>query len=194
MEKAEGTLADLLEAYLTEFKTPIVQEQVVLHLCQVAEALDFLHAHRQRIDNNLVPFQHREVKPSNMLIFGDTVKLAEFGLAVQTFSWIHMARRTGMVDYTAPEVFKGHSSAQSDQYSLGVSYVELRTGHLPFPKVEGIGTKAPVRRDPDLSRLPPAEQPVVARALDRSPENRWPSCMAFMDMLVELVLASETTI
>lgn len=192
MEKAEGTLADLLAAYIQEFKTPVVREQVCLYLAQVADALDFLHKHEQRIDDQVVPVQHREVKPSNMLLFGDTVKLAEFGLAVQTFSWIHAARRTGMVDYAAPELFKGHSSAQSDQYSLAISYCELRSGRLPFPKMEQFSGKMPTRRhDPDLSMLSANEQAIVARALDRSPENRWPSCGAFIEAQIQLVLAGE---
>jgi serine/threonine protein kinase len=191
MEKAEGTLADLLDAYMTEFKTPVVREQVCLYLSQVADALDFLHAHKQQIDDKLVSYCHREVKPSNMLLFGDTVKLAEFGLAVQTFSWIHMARRTGMVDYAAPEVFKGHSNAQSDQFSLAVTYCEMRGGRLPYPKVESFMLKAPTHRhEPDLSALTPEERPIILRALDRLPENRWPTCGEMIDRLIQLVVES----
>lgn len=188
MEKAEGTLADLLGAYLLEFKTPVVREQVCLYLAQVADALDSLHQHEQRIDDKVVPVQHREVKPSNMLLFGESVKLAEFGL-VQTFSWVHTIRRSGMVDYAAPELFTGHSSAQSDQYSLAVSYCELRTGRLPYPKVESFSGKMPSRRhDPDLTLLSADEQAIVARGLDRLPENRFPTCAAFIDALINLVL------
>ena len=191
MEKAEGTLADLLGAYMLEFKTPVVREQVCLYLAQVADALDSLHQHEQRIDDKVAPVQHREVKPSNMLIFGETVKLAEFGL-VQTFSWIHTIRRSGMVDYAAPELFTGHSSAQSDQYSLAVSYCELRTGRLPYPKVESFSGKAPARRhDPDLTLLTAPEQAIVARGLERLPENRFPTCAAFIDALINLVLEGE---
>jgi serine/threonine-protein kinase len=189
MEKAEGTLADLLGAYMLEFKTPVVCEQVCLYMAQVADALDSLHKFEQRIDDKVVPVQHREVKPSNMLLFGDSVKLAEFAM-VQTFSWIHSIRRSGMVDYAAPEIFGGHSSAQSDQYSLAISYCELRTGRLPFPKIEAFNAKTHVRRhDPDLSLLSPGERPFVARALDRLPENRFPTCAAFIDSIIQLVLS-----
>jgi serine/threonine-protein kinase len=192
MEKAEGTLADLLGAYMLEFKTPVVREQVCLYLSQVADALDSLHKFEQRIDDKVVPVQHREVKPSNMLLFGDSVKLAEFAM-VQTFSWIHSIRRSGMVDYAAPELFGGHSSAQSDQYSLAISYCELSTGRLPFPKVEAFNAKSHVRRhDPDLSLLSPQERPLVARALDRLPENRFPTCAAFIDSLIQLVLHGDS--
>jgi serine/threonine-protein kinase len=191
MEQAEGTLADLLSAYLTEFKTPIVREQVCLYLSQVAEALDFIHSHQQQLDDKMVAVQHREVKPSNMLLFGESVKLAEFGMAVQTFSWIHLARRTGMVDYAAPELFKGHSSAQSDQYSLAVSYCELRAGKLPFPKMDEVGTGSIRRRlEADLSMLSPEERPVIARALDRLPENRWPNCTELIERLIQAVLSA----
>src|SRR5262249_6255884 len=37
---------------------------------------------------------------------------------------------------------------------------------------------------PDLSMLPEAERPAVARALAKHPEGRWPSCRAFVDALV----------
>jgi serine/threonine-protein kinase len=191
MEQAEGTLSDLLSAYLTEFKTPVVREQVCLYLSQVAEALDFLHQHQQQLDDKVVPVQHREVKPSNMLLFGENIKLSEFGLSVQTFSWIHLARRTGMVDYAAPEVFRGHASAQSDQYSLAVSYCELRGGRLPFPKMEEVGTGSVRRRlEADLSMLSAEERPIISRALDRLPENRWPNCSELIEQLIQVALST----
>ena len=133
MELAEGSLLDLLEAYITEFNTAIVPEQVCLHLSQAADCIDFLNARQHNLDGRRVGFQHCDIKPSNLLLFGENIKLADFGLASPTSSTLKSHRRAGTLDYTAPEVFQGRLSDWTDQYALAVTYCQLRGGRLPFP-------------------------------------------------------------
>src|SRR5262249_47519149 len=66
-----------------------------------------------------------------------------------------------------------------DQYSLAVTYVQLRTGRLPFRGPVADVLLGHLHREPDLSGLPEAERAAVARALAKVPEDRWPSCRTF---------------
>jgi formylglycine-generating enzyme required for sulfatase activity len=69
-------------------------------------------------------------------------------------------------------------SRWSDQYALAITYFQLRTGIFPFT-TSHLRLFAP----PDLLSLPAGERTVVARALARTPEDRWPSCRAFVEAL-----------
>lgn len=188
MELAEGSLLDLLDVYMTEFGQPIFPEHLCFFLKQAAAALDFLNTRQHHVNDQRVAFRHCDVKPSNLLVQGQTIKLADFSLSVQATSnmWYH--RREGTLNYCAPELFQGWLSDRSDQYSLAVTYYQLRSGHMPFPEEAGAMRKEHVRPAPDLSMLSPAEQPIVARALAAVPQNRWPSCTEMITRLEDAVL------
>ncbi len=188
MELAEGTLADLLEMSLAEFNTPLQTPEVCDYLSQVAQALDHLNACRHEIEGKLVAIQHCDVKPSNLLVFGDTIKLADFSLATPTSSRLQHRRPVGTYDYAPPEMFVGQVSEQTDQYALAISYCELRGGRLPFPRIQEFRQSWPIHRPPaDLTMLSAKEQPIIARALSRNPASRWESCGELMARLREAV-------
>ena len=151
-------------------------EQVCLYLSQAAEALDFLNTRQHRIEGKKVGIQHCDIKPSNMLLFGDTVKLADFGLMSLTTAKIQAHRRGGTVDYMAPEQFQGRISDWTDQYSLAVTYIFLRSGQMPFADTPRKIEPTYDRPEPDLSMLPAGERPILARALNRLPHERFRSC------------------
>lgn len=187
MELADASLQDMLDAYEEEMGTPVEPGKVCLYLSQAAQALDFLNAHQHIIDGQRVGLQHCDIKPSNLLLFGeDTVKLADFGLAVPTRSHVEPHRRAGTPGYAAPEVFEGRISDYSDQYSLAVTYCELRVGRLPFPPIDDFRDSWPRRRpEPDLSQLSARERLIIARALKREPQGRWPSSGQMMTELTQ---------
>src|SRR5262249_33299661 len=188
MELADGSLLDLLDAYLSEFNSPMVPEQVCMSLSQAAEGIDYLNTRQHPLDGRRVAFQHCDIKPSNLLLFGDNVKIADFGLASPTSTPLKFHRRAGTLDYTAPEVFQGRLSDWTDQYALAVSYCVLRGGRLPFTDTPRTFEKSFVRSAPDLSMLPAEEQTVVHRALLPTPQDRWPSCKEFMARLSKIVI------
>lgn len=188
MELAEGSLLDLLDVYQAELGTPVAPAEVAAHLTQVATALDFLNARQHMHDGRRVGFQHCDIKPSNILICGDTSKLCDFGLSSATGSALRFHHRAGTLAYAAPEVFQGRLSDWTDQYALAVTYYQLRTGAMPFADTPASFVPTYVRPRPDLRLLPTAEQPIVARALAVVPQNRWPSCGEFMSRLGRLLV------
>ena len=148
-------------------------------------ALDTAHAH------GLV---HRDVKPANILIQRSTagaiehVYLTDFGIAKSaSFSGAltGAGASIGTVGYMAPEQLEGREvSAQTDVYALAVTFYECLTGRIPFqrelaegirPPVGAVEPVSPVRPD-----LPLALDGVIAKALSRSPVDRYPTCEQFL--------------
>src|SRR5262249_50383621 len=87
------------------------------------------------------------------------------------------------VAYAAPELFEGRTSRWSDQYSLAVSYCELRAGRLPFLGAPAELMAGHLTRPPDLTMLPEAERTIVARALAKTPAHGWRPCLSFGEAL-----------
>ncbi|HZU39242.1 MAG TPA: serine/threonine-protein kinase [Gemmataceae bacterium] len=187
MELAEGSLLDLLNASQAEFGAPLPADQVCSLLASAADALDFLNARQHMVGGKRVAIQHCDVKPSNLLLFGDTVKLADFGLASPTTTRFQPHRRAGTLDYLAPEVFKGRLSEHSDQYALAASYCQLRGGRLPFNDTPAEFCSTYNRPAPDLSMLSAPERPIIGRALHTVPQDRWPSCREMLAQLANVV-------
>jgi serine/threonine protein kinase len=176
MERADASLLDLLDAYKTELGTPVAPEHVCQMLEQVAGVLDFLNAQSHKINGQRVAVQHRDVKPGNLLLFGETLKLSDFGTAALLTSPLTPCPPGGTVAYSAPEIFRGQVSQHTDQYALAVTYCQLRGGRVPFTNSPVCYDRSYVRPTPDLSMVPARERPVVARALAPLPGDRWRSC------------------
>jgi serine/threonine-protein kinase len=155
-----------------------------------AKGIDFLNAPIHELDGKKVAVQHRDVKPANLLVVGGSVKLSDFGLAKalerQTTS------HTGVMTpaYAAPESFLHQTSSRSDQYSLAVSYVELRTGHVIFSGSVAQVMYGHIHGQPDLSGLTQAERAVVGRALSKKPEDRFETCREFVTNLRQAIAVS----
>ena len=95
--------------------------------------------------------------------------MADFGLArvLEHTATGHTGSMTPA--YAAPEFFDRKTSSQSDQYSLAVTYCQLRGGRLPFHGNPAAIMAGHMFREPDLSMIPEAERPAVARALAKAP-------------------------
>ena len=189
MELADGNAEDLLKTYRSQFGTPVSAEHVCYLLSQAADALDFLNARTHLVNGQYISIQHCDIKPSNLLLFGDTLKIGDFGLvsALGSQSECEHRTRSGTMSFCAPEVFQGRLSTHTDQYSLAVTYCLLRGGRLPFEDPASAWDPGFVRPVPDLSMLPTVERTVVGRALNPIPQDRWPSCGELMSRLATLV-------
>src|SRR5947209_14836161 len=91
---------------------------------ETAEALDLMNIEYQ--------LQHLDIKPQNLFLVHNHVKVADFGL-VKDLQGIATKVTGGVTPvYAAPETFDGWVSRFSDQYSLAIVYQELLTGQRPF--------------------------------------------------------------
>ena len=109
--------------------------------------------------------------------------MADFGEAQVMDGPVAPNNGTWTLAYAAPEFFDGFTSNRSDQYALAVTYCQLRGGKLPFFGTDVTVTAGHLLGTPDLEALPEAERPILARALSKRPEDRWPSCTAMIEAL-----------
>ena len=171
-----GTLKALLKA---EQPLPLALAQRYLN--ELADAIDAIHAHPQRI-------VHRDIKPSNLLIHQDDGRLviADFGIARAMQKERPLTQggwALGTEHYTAPEQGQGNAEPASDVYSMGVVAYQMLTGLLPFQAiVRSRGATLP--RPSELNPLlPPAVDAVIFRATESDPARRYPAARAFADAL-----------
>ena len=175
-ELADGSLEELHDEHRERGSCGIPRDALIGHLHDAADALDYLHKRYQ--------LQHLDIKPGNLLMVGGHVKVADFGL-LKDLRDVDCSIVGGLTPiYAPPEIFDGRPSLNSDQYSLAVMYQEMLTGVRPFSgrTIAQLATQH-LHNAPNLDPLPPADRPVVARALEKNPDRRFPSCIAFVDAL-----------
>src|SRR5262245_9793077 len=186
-ELADGSLWDRFRTRKKEGQTGIDRDVLLQYMQEAAEVLDLMH-----IQHNL---QHLDIKPQNLFLVHDHIKVADFGL-VSDLQGINAITTGGLTPiYAAPETFDGILTRHCDQYSLAVVYQELLTGTRPFlgGSVQEIILQH-LQTDPDVSALPPSDRPAVARALAKRPEDRFPSCKAFVKALRGGSASDSTTV
>jgi serine/threonine protein kinase len=186
MERGDGNLSDLRAAYRAETRGNIPPDHALDLLAQAAEALDFLAGLKLPGFSRSGGLQHCDVKPSNLLLVGNKLKVADFGLCAGTGWHTHTGGWKGTLPYAAPELFKGAAAPGTDQYALAVTFCEVVMGDRPFWKGDTT-TPSPTSLPIDLTKLRDREYPVLSRALHPYPSSRWPSCRAFIQALRKAV-------
>jgi eukaryotic-like serine/threonine-protein kinase len=179
---------NLKEVVEREGQLPVAQALALTH--QIARGLAFAHQHG---------VVHRDVKPQNVLLDeSGTAKVTDFGIARSLDPGQELTQTgtlLGTSDYIAPEQASGQPvDARSDQYSLGVLLYELLTGEVPYPADSFMAVAMRHLRDPVPSvrerrpDVPDRVDEIVARAMAKRPEDRFPSTEAMM-AAIEAALA-----
>jgi Protein kinase domain len=143
-------------------------------VAQVGAALDAAHA---------AGLVHRDVKPANVLLGpADHAYLTDFGLTtdLESSGATSTGRWVGTLDYVAPEQIRGERvDARTDVYSLGAVLFFTLTRRVPFVH-DGDEAKLWAHLNeppptPSTWGAPEAFDAVVARAMAKAPEDRYPS-------------------
>ncbi|MER5541661.1 protein kinase [Streptomyces sp. NPDC002589] len=184
MEYIEGRpLGSVLDADIQQYGA-MPADKALKVTADVLAALEISH------EMGLV---HRDIKPGNvMMTKRGVVKVMDFGIARAMQSGVTSMTQTGMVvgtpQYLSPEQALGRGvDARSDLYSVGIMLFQLVTGRLPFDADSPLAIAyAHVQEEPvapsSINRsLPPAVDALVARALKKNPNERFPTAEAMRD-------------
>jgi serine/threonine-protein kinase len=153
-------------------------EQIADISAQVAEGLAFAH------DNGVV---HRDIKPPNIMVLDNgQVKITDFGIALLPSGSRTLAGSVfGSPKYMAPEQVVGRKvDGRADIFSLGAVLYELLTGFAPFfggdldSLFYQVINDVPVAPSERNKALPPAFDYIVARAMAKHPDDRYPNARA----------------
>ncbi len=148
-------------------------------LAPVASALDVAHA---------AGLIHRDVKPGNVLLQGDSAFLADFGLARSRTGAADLTREDGVVvsgtvGYIAPEQLEGDAtSAATDQYALACVLFECLTARKPYERESDLAVVYAHLSEPApvataiCPGLPRELDSVFVRAMAKDPGERYGSC------------------
>jgi serine/threonine protein kinase len=185
MELADGSLSDWVEEHKKAGQDVIPLADLIRYFAEAAEALDFLHSHN---------VMHRDIKPANLLRLGGHAKVADFGLVRLQEERLEQATLFGGTAlYLPPEGWRSQVSVHSDQYSLAVTYAEIRLGRRIFhgrtmPEI----MQEHLTGSADLQGMDAKEQQVLRKALAKEPDARYPNCREFVKALSAAVLPSSS--
>jgi serine/threonine protein kinase len=152
-------------------------EDVAQLLRPIAEALDYMHSQ---------DLLHLDIKPGNICLAKNCSPiLIDFGVAQANDSvWLETPPRT--VEYLSPEEARREKATKfSDQYSLGIVAYEMLTGRPTFVEKD----RRKIIEQHQFSQPPIPEEwndalkSVFRRALEKNPNNRFPSCIEFIGEL-----------
>lgn len=156
-----------LEQKLDQNGAPLTLRASVILVRKLCAAMEYAHR------NGVI---HRDLKPSNILLdeHGEP-RIVDFGIARQMVADNDKLTMTGArmlsLGYAAPEQETAPATADSraDVYSLGGILYFCLTGENPR-----------FFRD---NRVPEPLRPMILKAMERDPEQRWASARDFADVL-----------
>ena len=167
-------------------------ERIAEIAAQVADGLAYAQEHG---------IVHRDIKPANIIITrSGTVKITDFGIAhMPSGSKTHVGMLLGSPKYMSPEQVVGKTvDGRSDIFSLGVVLYEMLTGSAPFGG-DNISTlmyrilnEMPVWPSALNPLTPKAFDRIVARALAKSPDDRYQHAHELADDLRDLAAPAAT--
>lgn len=166
------TLLDKIE-YFTKFT---VKEGCEIML-QLLEAISYTHSH------NII---HRDIKPQNIFYMPNgTIKLGDFGIALNENDVEKHGNIQGSVHFLAPEVLQGKPfSNLSDIYAAGITFFQLITGKVPFDgsteEIANAQVKNSFPKPSSYNSLIPKEiDEIILKATKKNPNARYKTASEF---------------
>ncbi|MCQ2791962.1 MAG: protein kinase [Bacilli bacterium] len=156
-------------------------------MVQICDALNYIH---------LRGIVHRDVKPDNIYCLLDgMVKLSDFGIALDlTNKTKEDASLVGSVHYLAPEICEGEPVTKlADIYSLGITFFELVTKHLPYENNDPLDVAVSQVKEaiptPSkfVSDLPKPIENVILKATMKDPRDRYQSAKEMREDLLAII-------
>ncbi len=170
-------------------ESPLPPDTAIQLIRKLADGIAYIHQHE---------VVHRDLKPENVLITADNQPIIlDFGLALtknaHRVTYANLTPTAGTPDYMSPEQIEGQrGDERTDIYALGTIFYEILTGHLPFSgdsyqvvvtqHLQGTVPRLDHER-PDIS---PQVAAIVARCLQRDPNDRYPTMQALIHDLDHL--------
>ena len=158
-------------------------DEAIALIRKIADGIAYIHEHE---------VVHRDLKPENILITADGQPvILDFGLALtknaHRVTYANLTPSAGTPDYVAPEQIEGQrGDERTDLYALGTMFFELLSGRTPFSgdNVQVVMQQhlqgALPRLDEVQTGISPQLAAVVARCLQRNPDDRYPDLRAFL--------------
>jgi serine/threonine protein kinase len=179
-------------------KGPMAVDKAIEYASQILDALDA--AHQKGIT-------HRDLKPDNILVTKQGIKLLDFGLAKQavalqesdaTRTLTQQGQIVGTLQYMSPEQLQGKATdKRSDLFSFGCVLYETLTGKRAFDGANAASVIAAIlERQPEALTAVPTLERVVRRSLVKDPDQRFQTARdlkAALSWALEQPAATATT-
>jgi serine/threonine-protein kinase len=158
---------------------PLLVNQALALICQIGDGVAYCHA------QGVI---HRDLKPENVIFAADEHPvIIDFGLSLSKTR--HASGKAAATpEYAAPEQLEGRrGDERTDIYALGIILYELIAGSTPFvgEDVVAVMTQqlhaAAPRLDKVNADVPLAVTTIVAKCLQRDPNQRYPSVQALIE-------------
>lgn len=204
MELIDGISIHQLVREKQDSKSQVSIDAALSYLVDAAKGIE--HAHQNKV-------LHRDIKPSNLMIDKHgLVKVLDLGLAKFVGEHVSIDVNTkseaddsepltadfeilGTPDFMAPEQFRGNADERSDVYALAATLQFLLTGKTLFPEARGLIQKSLAICNDQIpsvekfrSDVPKQLQEIIARGLQKNPNDRQQSAREFRSSL-EAVIA-----
>lgn len=162
----------------------VAPNEIKPFLSTIADTLQYAHVSH---------VLHGNLHPGNILL-GEELRLTDFSPMPQELlqSFDHLV--TPALPYKAPEHLRGMPTAASDQYSLAVIVYEWLCGRRPYTAIERetllyqqAHEPIPLPRSLN-SKISPAVEAVLLKALSPDPEDRFEHMLKFSDAYLRALM------
>jgi len=165
-------------------------EECITIISCICQALEY--AHKKNI-------MHRDIKPHNILITSDNIaKVADFGLAKFTTAANSLTQTgtiMGSAQYMSPEQIESTTlDERCDIYSLGITFYEMFTGHLPFNGNNLVSiiikqkNELPIEPYEINKEIPQSVNNIIMKMLEKDPDKRY---QTMPELISDIDLASK---